>query len=184
MSEKCIILYSGGQDSRLLLELAEQIGYEPYCILIDYGQKHIKELEVAKSILDALCIKFDLIKLSELEVKSKLTSDRIDILYPGVSPFHVPGRNLMFVSIAASIAESEKISRIWIGANAEDYINLFPDCYQEWIGKVNNVIKCQSTFPITVEAPLLGASKLLINKLCKLWGIKDIEYFSGYGKIK
>ena len=43
-----IMLYSGGSDSYLMLHLAKMARKNPYCLLIDYGQKHIKELEYAK----------------------------------------------------------------------------------------------------------------------------------------
>ncbi len=46
-----VMLYSGGADSMLMLKLAQMARKIPYCVLIDYGQKHIKELEYAKNQL-------------------------------------------------------------------------------------------------------------------------------------
>ena len=47
-----VILYSGGADSRLMLSWALQLGRHPYCVLIDYQQKHIKELSYAVEQLE------------------------------------------------------------------------------------------------------------------------------------
>ena len=51
-SKPIIMLYSGGADSALMLRLAQMSGRQPHCILIDYGQKHIEELEYAKNQLE------------------------------------------------------------------------------------------------------------------------------------
>ena len=46
-NDKVVILYSGGTDSTLLVELARSLNKEIFCVLISYNQLHIKELEFA-----------------------------------------------------------------------------------------------------------------------------------------
>jgi 7-cyano-7-deazaguanine synthase in queuosine biosynthesis len=96
---------------------------------------------------------------------------------------HVPSRNLMFVGIAASIAEDLGIDTVWYGADFDDYINKFPDCMQEWFGKMNEVLAVNGPKPIKLEAPLAGLTKETILKALKNKGIKEDEMFSGYGDL-
>ena len=70
-----VMLYSGGADSRLMIEIALQAGKRPYCVLIDYGQKHIEELEFSKNQLDSLKISYQVIKIDGLNVNSGLTGN-------------------------------------------------------------------------------------------------------------
>ena len=50
--EDLVILFSGGADSILLLELAAQLEKNPFCVLFDYNQKHVQELNFAKKYLN------------------------------------------------------------------------------------------------------------------------------------
>ncbi len=70
-----IMLYSGGADSALMLKLAQMSGRHPHCILIDYEQKHIKELEFARDQLNAIGVSWQQITVSGLNVTSGLTGD-------------------------------------------------------------------------------------------------------------
>jgi len=180
--EDLIILYSGGADSRLLLELSLKMRKNPYCVLIDYEQKHIKELEYARKQLDLKNIKYQTVSLTNLKVDSGLTGNNKEMKYEGVHEMHVPARNMMFVSIAASISENKGINLIWYGANGEDFKDQFIDCIQPWIGKMNELLKVNSTIPIMLEAPLIGFSKDRILELSEYFGIKQDEVFSGYGE--
>jgi len=177
-TKKVLLLYSGGLDSTLLLELAVQMDLQPYCLLINYGQRHVKELEVAEEWCIKKSVAYRIIDMKDMNIRSKLTTD--EILYEGVSEWYVPSRNLMFISMAASIAECLKINLIWYGANYSDREDLFPDCYQEWIYSLNKVLSINGSFPIKVEAPLQGMRKETVQKLAKLFNISKKEVFSGY----
>ncbi len=182
--EKILLLFSGGYDSTVLLYMALELGYEIHLLLINYGQVHIEELGCAHRIINYL--KADApVFITELTldtgVKAKLTQEEGEVQYPGVSEWHVPSRNLMFISLAAGIAESKGISQIWYGANYEDREHQFPDCYQEWVYKVNQLLEINGSVKITVAAPLLGMSKELIKGLGKWLGIDETKVYSGYG---
>jgi len=184
--EKIVILFSGGADSRLLLELALLMEKEPYCLLIDYEQLHGEELDSAKRQLGLKKVKYQVVSLSGLNLTSALTGDGVGGRFGAeeeISPWYVPSRNLMFISIAASIAENIGVGAIWYGADASDYENRFPDCVQEWVGRVNEVLKINGSHPIKLVAPLLGFSKEDVVNLLKSLGVKEDEYFSGYGDV-
>jgi len=177
-NKKVIILFSGGLDSTLLVELALAFKMKPLCLLMDYNQVHKQELQVATDYLVEKRIPYVLTQIP-LDPSSKLTDGKAT--YEGVSEWHVPGRNLVFLSFAASKAEERGIDLIWFGANYADRENLFPDCYQEWVYKVNQVMEINGSRKLRVEAPLLGMSKPFIESLVKLFGIQKENTFSGYG---
>jgi len=179
-----VILFSGGADSLLMLKFAYQMGLSTYCVLIDYEQLHKDELDYAKRLLDDTQpkIPYQVVELHGLNLKSGLTNGERGT-YEGVHEMHVPSRNLMFISIAASIAESKGVNTIWYGADYSDFVNEFPDCKQEWVGRVNNVLKINGPYPITLEAPLLGLSKeSVVDYLTNGHSVDMSKVFSGYGE--
>jgi 7-cyano-7-deazaguanine synthase len=118
-----------------------------------------------------------------LGINSGLTGDGTKDKTGEVHEMYVPGRNTMFLSIAFSIAESKDIDMIWLGSDWDDRLNLFPDCYQEYIYAMNFAFQFAGPKPIKVEAPLAGLSKLNIMKSLKFAGIQEHEIFSGYGEL-
>ena len=183
MREDLLILYSGGADSRLMLELALKTKKRPYCVLVDYGQLHIEELEFARKQLDSKGISHQTVKIEGLNIKSGLTGDGERSLYEGVHSHNVPGRNTMFLAVAMSIAENRGIKKIWYGPDFSDYLGLFPDCYQQYVGKMREVMQISASYPLELEAPLLGLTKQLILELLDSFGVKKEEMFSGYGEF-
>ena len=179
MVNDLIILYSGGSDSRLLLEIAKQTLKNPFCILIDYGQKHIKELEYATKQLLNNQIDYQIVKIEGLNINSGLTGDKIKGRWNKVHEMNVPGRNTIFLGIAMGIAENLNIDEIWYGADFSDRLNKFPDCYQEYVVKMNEVSTISGVAPIKIMAPLLGMSKELILKLLETYCPTEIVY-KGY----
>lgn len=181
-SKSVIILFSGGYDSTFLVNLAWKIKLVPFCILFDYGQKHIKELEVAEQFCSDEGLRYEVIKLN-IGVQSKLTQG--DQRYEGVSEWHVPSRNLIFLAHAASLAEGNDFDLIWYGANYADRDHLFPDCYQEWVYRLNKLLEINGSSVIKVEAPLLGMTKETIVSLGEnLFNLKIEQTYSGYGKAE
>ena len=178
-----VILFSGGADSRLMLEIALSNGLNPYCILIDYGQLNRQELNFAETQLEKKGIDHNIYNVN-IPVGSGLTTGEKGT-YDNVHEMHVPGRNLMFISLAASIAESKNINRIWLGADFSDRLNNFPDCYQEWVYRVNDVLNINGSIPINLEAPLLGMNKeLILSSLENNYNVDiEKEIFSGYGDL-
>jgi 7-cyano-7-deazaguanine synthase len=178
-----VILFSGGADSVLMLELAKDFGMSPLCVIIDYQQLHHEELKVAERIVKTRTLPHRIVKLHNLAIQSGLTGAGQKSRFEGVHEMHVPSRNLMFVGIAASIAEDNGIDTIWYGADYSDYVNKFPDCMQQWFGAVNEVLKINGPKPIKLEAPLAGLTKETILEALKAKGITEKEIYSGYGDL-
>jgi queuosine biosynthesis protein QueC len=178
-----VILFSGGADSVLMLHMAKFMGYNPYCVLIDYQQLHYGEVTTSTAFFKRNDIPYRIVKLHDLQIQSGLTGAGKTGRFEGVHEMHVPSRNLMFVGIAASIAEDMGVDTIWYGADYSDYIDKFPDCMQTWFGAVNEVLKINGPKPIKLEAPMAGLSKESILKALKSMGIEETELFSGYGGL-
>lgn len=177
MKPDLIILFSGGADSVWMLERALRSGHKPYCVLVDYDQNHKIELEFAKRYLNEKSVPSQIVKLHGLGLRSGLTTGEKS-LYDDVHEMYVPSRNLMFVSIAASIAENLNISVIWYGANFSD--NAFPDCRVEWVSGMNYVLNINGSSSIDLVAPALWTSKEDIIKDLEAMNIDMDKIFSGY----
>ncbi len=181
-----LVLYSGGADSYLMMLWALLVRKRVGALLIDYGQTHLEELNYAKTQLDsmpALSKKaIYRVNLSEAfrYVQSSLLSGSQAKEYPGVDPHHVPGRNLILVSVALAIAESEDFTEVWIGCDFSDRLNVFPDCAQEWVYAVDRVASMNGSRPIHVRAPLLGLTKEMVLALLGHLGVQRNQMFSGY----
>jgi len=178
-----VVLYSGGADSRLMLESCKELDLNPYCVMIDYGQLNHQELSFAKSHLEKANIDSQTVIIGGLKIDSGLTGDGSKDETGYVHEMHVPGRNTMFLSIAYSIAESKGIKMIWLGSDWDDRLNLFPDCYQEYIVAMNDAFELAGPEPIEIQTPLSGLSKENIIKMLKKRGIEEHEFFSGYGEL-
>ncbi len=136
MTRKAVVLLSGGLDSATCLAIAKHEGYELYAISFDYGQRHSIELKCAEKIAayvgveKFLRISFDM----SLWGGSALTDSKIQV--PDADPrngekhipvTYVPARNTIFLSFAASFAETIGARDIFIGVNSLDYSG-YPDC--------------------------------------------------------
>ena len=142
MKKTAVILLSGGLDSTTCVAIAKDQGFELFGLTINYGQKHIFELESAKSIASYFDIKnHSIIDInlaqfggsaltSSMNVpKNRNVSDMNDIPVT-----YVPARNTVFLSIALARAETINAFDIFIGVNALDYSG-YPDCRPAFISE-------------------------------------------------
>lgn len=136
---KAVVLLSGGLDSATTLAWAvREKGWQCTTLAFDYGQRHRIELEASAAIADVhgvadhRVIKVDLgvIGGSALTTDLDVPKDAAD---DGNIPVtYVPARNLVFLSLAAGLAETVSATKIVIGANIVDYSG-YPDCRPEFL---------------------------------------------------
>ncbi len=172
---KAVILLSGGLDSSTTLYYALLKGYDCRCLIFDYGQKHKKEIIQAKDVArragcQSICVKISLPwKGSALLDKKIAVPRRRSLNVRGIPATYVPGRNIIFLSFAASYAEAIGAEKIFIGANAIDYSG-YPDCRPEFISSYQAMLArglktSVEGKRIKVVAPLIRLSKARIVQL-------------------
>ena len=65
-TNKVVVIYSGGMDSFTVLNRALQDGKEVFSLSFDYGQRHVKELECANTVCNALGVNHKVIDISAI----------------------------------------------------------------------------------------------------------------------
>lgn len=170
--KKAVIILSGGLDSTTCMGMALEQGYELYPITFDYGQRHHIEIENARSVAKyyGVAQQHKIIKLGFLRDfgGSALTDETIEVPKgeeeaSEIPVTYVPGRNLLFLSIATSFAEASGAAAIYIGVNALDYSG-YPDCRPEFIHKFEEVIAIATKVGVEgdgvkIATPLIELSK-------------------------
>lgn len=168
MTEKVVVIYSGGMDSYTVLNRAIKDGKEVFALTFDYGQRHVKEITCAESVCKKLKIKHKVIDISainQLLAGSSLTDD-IDIPeghYEEESMMStvVPNRNMILLSLAVGYAVSVKASQVYYGAHSGDHA-IYPDCRPEFVLKMNDVCKIANYDAVEIFSPYLNVSKTAI----------------------
>jgi len=164
-----VLAYSGGMDSTVLLYDAAKRFDEVHTISFDYGQRHLRELECAQWNLErvpnAYRKRIDVSYIKDIAPGSSLTNINID--NPNIREMagdaqpisYVPFRNMMFLSIASSYAESIGANTVLYGCAQADSLAGYWDSSPEWIKSVNTLLSLNRKSKICVEAPLLEKSK-------------------------
>ena len=168
MSDKAVVLVSGGLDSSTVLALALQQGYRCYTLSFDYGQRHRSELEAAKRVSELM--KVEEHKIVRLDLGtiggSALTDTTIDVPEQetaGIPVTYVPARNTVFLSIALGWAEVLEAGTIFLGVNAVDYSG-YPDCRPEYISSFETMANLATRAGVegnklSIQAPLIDMTK-------------------------
>jgi 7-cyano-7-deazaguanine synthase len=169
MTDKAVILVSGGMDSATAVYEAMERGYEPLFLHTSYGQRtERKERECAEALAEEVdaedFLHVETGHLAQIGASS-LTDDDIeveeaDIDSEEIPTSYVPFRNANLLSMATSYAEAQDASAIFIGAHSEDFAG-YPDCRPAFFEAFQQVIDV-GTKPetdTTLEAPFVEWSK-------------------------
>ena len=179
-TKRALVLFSGGQDSTACLAWALNNFDEVIAFTFDYDQRHKIELIQALKICKMLDVEQETMKIdifSQLSENS-LTHD-LEIT-PGTNSklpsTFVPGRNLVFLSLAAAKAYQLGIKDIVIGVCQTDYSG-YPDCRENFIKSMEKTISLSMDTEFRIHTPLMFLSKgetvLMMNDLGKLDWLKE-----------
>lgn len=183
MVKKAVVLLSGGLDSTTALYWAKKRGYFPVALAVRYGQRHHRELRAARAVAKTAGapiheVSFTLPWLAGSSLTNrgmKLPEIALaKIGRGGIPSTYVPGRNTIFLALAASLADAIGAEAIVIGANALDYSG-YPDCRPPFLNAFSKVAKLGTkrgaeNKPLKVLAPLLHLDKKGIVRLAKKVG--------------
>lgn len=163
-----VVVVSGGADSVTLLYHAVQFEPEVVALSFHYGQKHSRELHYANWHATRRArthIILDISTIAEAAMRgSALTS--ADVAVPHIKDAlgdpqpasYVPNRNMIFLSIAAGIAEAEGYNTIYYGAQKHDLYGYW-DTTTEFVSAMNMVIAQNRKHTLKLVAPFLHMSK-------------------------
>ncbi|MFC1807560.1 7-cyano-7-deazaguanine synthase QueC [Candidatus Omnitrophota bacterium] len=165
---KAVVLLSGGIDSATTLYYAKSKGFKAYCLSFDYGQRHKKELLLARRLASKSESSWKLLNIklpwkgsALLDKRAKLPKAKLH--RRDIPATYVPARNIIFLSFAASYAETLGADRIFIGANQIDYSG-YPDCRDNFLQAFNHALdkgtkRGAEGKRIKIEAPLIRKNK-------------------------
>ena len=170
-SSSALVLFSGGQDSATCLvwalgryERVETVGF-------DYGQRHAVEMAARLTVRDGMGLALpelagrlgpdhviDLTGFGAIG-ETALTSERaIEIDARGLPTTFVPGRNLVFLSVAAALADRRGLG-VLIGGMCETDYSGYPDCRRTTIDAMSRALSLGLDKPVPIETPLMGLNK-------------------------
>ncbi len=173
---EAIVLLSGGLDSATALAIAKEKGFDIVALTFDYGQKHKRELESARKIAkhfnakEHLVVPLDLGKLMRSSLTQKSMSIPLDRtgeeMSTSIPSTYVPARNIIFLSIAASVAESRGAGSVFIAVNSVDFSG-YPDCTPEFISAFQKALDIgtkagRTGKGVRIETPLIKMTKAQI----------------------
>jgi 7-cyano-7-deazaguanine synthase len=173
-----ILLFSGGQDSTTCLYWAKRHFDKVYAIGFDYGQKHKIELEQASKIAALANVDFDVIAVSNVFTGSSLLNggdhNQASVINRDLPASFVAGRNLLFLSIAGSVAANRGAQDIVTGVCQTDFSG-YPDCRRSTIDAMQlSLTLGLGIGDLRIHTPLMYLTKAETWKMAKDLGCFDI----------
>ncbi len=176
MSNKAIVLLSGGLDSTTVLAKAKSDGFDVYAMSFVYGQRHEQELKAARRVASSMGVQEHLIlELPLWRIGGSALTDDIEVpkdreeIGDGIPLTYVPARNTLFLSYALAWAEVLPSQDIYIGVSAVDYSG-YPDCRPEFISAFENMANLATRLgveghKIKIHTPIINLNKAETVKL-------------------
>jgi len=195
LSEKAVVLLSGGLDSITALAIAQEQGYQCYTLSFCYGQRHSAELNAASNIAKQACVLehrvfnidlslFDSSALTNHELSVPEHNAVAETEASGIPLTYVPARNTIFLSIAMGWAEVLNARHIFTGVNAVDYSG-YPDCRPEFMAAFQEMANLATKEAVeggqlSFHNPLISLSKAEIIQQGERLGVNYSETVSCY----
>ena len=179
MSNKAVILLSGGLDSTTCLAIAKHQGFDLNALTLNYGQRHDFELKSAQKIVDHFQIKnHSVVNINLAQFGGSALTDEIDVPkdrseseMTDIPITYVPARNTVFLSLALAWAETINAFNIFIGVNVLDYSG-YPDCRPEYIAAFEKTANLATKAGVSgerfkIHTPLINMKKseIILNGL-------------------
>jgi len=169
--ERALVLFSGGQDSATCLAWALERFSVVETVAFDYGQRHKIELECREEFLNKVVEinplwkkrlgpdhKLDLSLLGKISETSLTQEAEIALREDGLPNTFVPGRNLLFFTLAAAVAYRRKLRHLVGGMCETDYSG-YPDCRDDTLKSLQVTLNLGMGSNCVVDTPLMWIDK-------------------------
>ncbi len=180
------MLFSGGQDSTTCLAWALERYQHVETVAFAYGQRHAVELDCRLKVLDAFRAQFgrwrgklgedhllDLSLLGQIS-DTALTQDKaIEFEKNGLPNTFVPGRNLLFLTFAATLAYRRGLE-VLVGGMCETDFSGYPDCRDNTLKALQVALSLGLASPMVIETPLMWIDKAATWRLAESLGGKAL----------
>ena len=168
LGPRALVLFSGGQDSTTCLFWALARWEGVRAVAFDYGQRHAVEIEQARAIAEDAGVPFEVVPLDGALGGSALTdggeTDAPHPLAPDLPASFVPGRNALFLTLAASRAYLTETRDLVTGVCQTDYSG-YPDCRLDFIHAQERALSLALDAPLRIHTPLMHLTKAETWKL-------------------
>jgi 7-cyano-7-deazaguanine synthase len=182
MHKSALVLFSGGQDSATCLAWALERFERVETLAFDYGQRHRIELQARLRVLEEIGAAFprwaqrlaedhelDLSVLGQVSETSLTRETEIRMEQSGLPNTFVPGRNLMFLTLAAALAYRRGLDVIVAGVCETDYSG-YPDCRDDTIKAMQVALSLGMDRRFVLETPLMWIDKAATWRLAEQLG--------------
>jgi 7-cyano-7-deazaguanine synthase len=162
-----VVIISGGLDSTVLAYDVHEYFGDVRLVSFDYGQRHDTELEYARLTAHALGAQHTIINVRSIGRALAGSSALVDFRIPVPDGHYaadtmkstiVPNRNMIMLSIAAGIAQSEHRDRVYFAVHSGDHF-IYPDCRPIFVQRCDQAIRAATDGAVTLHAPFVFMSK-------------------------
>lgn len=177
--EEALVVFSGGQDSTTCLFWAIRQFKKVYALSFLYGQKHQKEVELARAIAQDAGVEFEVMDVSFIAMLGQNSLTDTSMVMDEEKPegsfpnTFVPGRNLFFLSIAAVYAREKGINHMVTGVSQTDFSG-YPDCRDGFIKSLNVTLNLAMDEQFVIHTPLMWIDKAQTWALADELGVLDL----------
>lgn len=178
-NQDAIVLFSGGQDSTTCLYWAKREFRNVHSLCFTYGQRHLQEVENARRLSKMANVEFDVLDTTVISHLAPNSLTNKDILMDKEKPGNsypntfVPGRNLLFLTFAATIAYAKDIRHIVTGVSEADYSG-YPDCRDTFIKSANATLNLAMDKQFVIHTPLMWRTKKEVWQLADELGVFEL----------
>lgn len=171
MHQTALVLFSGGQDSTTCLAHALSRFQRVETIGFDYGQRHHVELQARLRVLAELRLQFpvwaqrlgedhvlDLGVLGQVSDTSLTRDMAFRMESTGLPNTFVPGRNLLFLTLAAALAYRRDLQVIVTGVCETDFSG-YPDCRDDTMKAMQLALSLGMDKRYLIDTPLMWIDK-------------------------
>ena len=192
MHTSALVLFSGGQDSTICLALALSKYERVETIAFDYRQRHRVELECRLNVLHEMRAQFpqwslklgqdhllDLAVLGEVSDTSLTRDTAFKMEQSGLPNTFVPGRNLLFLTLAAALAYRRDLQVLVTGVCETDFSG-YPDCRDDTMKAMQLALSLGMDKRFLIETPLMWIDKAATWQMA--WELGEQAAPGGGGK--